>query len=95
MQVTDATGQHFPAHIGHEFLSDLLDGSVIILHRLEGLHPLWWDAAFDPICPPQESGVCGNGHNARNKWYMDACFPTPSNPVDEVISVVEHLCDHE
>ncbi|KAI6748619.1 hypothetical protein HG530_015392 [Fusarium avenaceum] len=95
VKVMDTVGEQFPAHIGDQCLSNVSDSNIIVLDGLKCVEPLLGDFGLHMVGSSQEAGVCGNGHDTGKYRNGDTTFTNTLHPANEIVGVVEHLCDNK
>ena len=95
VQVVDAIGEEGAAQVGHQSLSDLTDGNIIVLDGLHGVHPILGDLDVQVLGSAEETGISSDGHDTGDNGDSDATLADLFDPADEVVGVVGHLGDDE
>jgi hypothetical protein len=80
-----------PAQFSNEALANLTHFDIVVLDWLQGISPVLWDVAICPLCPPQESSMCVDGHDAWDDGDVDTLGANFVDPVQKDVHVVEHL----
>ncbi|KAH3668910.1 hypothetical protein OGAPHI_002665 [Ogataea philodendri] len=87
--------QQLLAHLDHQFSTNVSDLGVVVLDRVQSIAEMLWDGNLRPAGSSHERSVGTNRHDSRNDRNGDSQIPAIFTPVDEVLDIVEHLCDNE
>jgi hypothetical protein len=91
----DAGINQLPAHLSHKATTNVSDLDIIVFDRLKSLGPMGWNVTPCPVRSAQEGSVCVDGHDAGNNGYINTLCANFADPIDEDVSIIEHLSDDE